>query len=103
MTLSPPDLARLPGGELAAEGLADAKAGRRSIPACLVWIGRPRLVRHGLLDPALAPQSAEPERELYRMLQAEPGDAYSRYNALLRRWTSFQRALDRMPSTPDAP
>jgi hypothetical protein len=37
---------------------------------------------------------AESERTLYRLLRREGGDAYPRYNALLRRLVSFERALD---------
>jgi hypothetical protein len=38
---------------------------------------------------------ADAELELYRMLCQAGGDAYSRYNALLRRLVSFEQALDR--------
>jgi hypothetical protein len=38
---------------------------------------------------------AEPERQLYRLLREEGGDAYSRYNALIRELVSFEQALDR--------
>ncbi|MCX6930149.1 MAG: hypothetical protein NT154_44095 [Verrucomicrobia bacterium] len=37
----------------------------------------------------------EPERQLYRLLRQEGGDAYSRYNALIRELVSFEQALDR--------
>jgi hypothetical protein len=42
----------------------------------------------------------EPERALYRLLQKEGGNAYGRYNALLRRLVSFEQALRRAPSQP---
>jgi hypothetical protein len=41
---------------------------------------------------------AEPELQLYRLLRREGGDAYSRYNALLRELISFEQALDRRTS-----
>ncbi len=40
------------------------------------------------------PGTLEPERQLYRLLLAQGGDAYSRYNSLLRELDSFHRALD---------
>jgi hypothetical protein len=86
-------LAGLPGAKLVAAGLADVAAGRATIGACLVHIARPRLTRAGLL-PMEAARMTEPERELYRLLRAEGGDAYSRYNALLRELISFENALD---------
>jgi hypothetical protein len=104
-------LAGLPAEALIRRGLADARAGLASIPACLVQIGRPRLCRAGLLSAAAAPASVEPELQLYHLLSREPGDAYSRYNALLRELASFESALDhrlslapapRLPSCPSA-
>ena len=77
------------------EGLADFQSGRRSVPACLVGMALPRLRRIGLIPrtgPSLVP---EPELELYRLLRCQAGDAYSRYNALVRELVSFEQALDR--------
>jgi hypothetical protein len=88
-------LVSLPGEALVRAGLADLAAGRRSAAACLVEIARPRLTQAGLVSPQALPPSPEPERELYRLLRAEGGDAYSRYNALLRELVSFELALDR--------
>jgi hypothetical protein len=84
----------LPGEALVREGLADCQAGRRTIPACLVAIARPRLTRSGLLPPATISFLPEPEFQLYRLLCDQGGDAYSRYNALLRELVSFEFALD---------
>lgn len=84
----------LPGEALVRSGLADLTSGRRTIHASLVAIARPRLAGAGLLGPTNATND-EPERELYRQLQEEGGDAYSRYNALLRELASFEVALDR--------
>ena len=75
-------------------GLADAAAGRVTIPACLVWIALPRLARAGLLSDGHLPAIKEPELTLYRLLRGEGDDAFGRYNSLLRRLVSFERALD---------
>ena len=83
----------LPGEALVREGLADLEAGRRTIPACLVSMASPRLQRAGILSPAIA-LVADPELELYRLLRQVGGDAYSRYNSLLRELISFEQALD---------
>jgi hypothetical protein len=40
-------------------------------------------------------QFSEVELELYDLLKREGGDAYSRFNALLRELISFENALDR--------
>ena len=88
-------LTGLPGEKLVREGLADAQAGRCTIPACLVAIGRPRLQCAGLLRPGLPTLQPDAELQLYRLLRQSGGDAYSRYNALLRELVSFEQALDR--------
>lgn len=85
----------LPGEALVREGLADLASGRRTKAACLVQIARPRLMRAGLVRETATSSSGEPERDLYRLLRREGGDAYSRYNALLRELVSFESALDR--------
>ena len=93
--MAPNDLlSGLPGEELVREGLADLAAGRCITAACLVSIGSPRLCQAGLVVPDAPAPPAEPERELYRLLRHAGGDAYSRYNALLRRLVSFEQALD---------
>jgi hypothetical protein len=92
----PPDdiITGLPGEGLVREGLADREAGRATVAACLVEMARPRLERAGLLTDGLTVLS-EPELSLYRLLRQQPGDAYSRYNALVRELVSFEQALDR--------
>jgi hypothetical protein len=85
-------LDHLPGGDLIAEGLADLEAGVESIPALLVAIGAPRLRGLGLVIPATTDQ---PEIQLYRLLASEHADAaHGRYNALIRRLVSFERAAE---------
>lgn len=90
------DLMRgLPGEKLVRQGLADFQAGRSTIPACLVRIARPRLSRAGLMPETAPGQFSEAELQLYELLKLEGGDAYSRYNALVRELVSFENALDR--------
>jgi hypothetical protein len=85
----------LPGEELVRQGLADFQSGLCTISACLVLIARPRLSRAGLMPQAAPGQFSEAELQLYDLLKHQPGDAYSRYNALLRELVSFENALDR--------
>jgi hypothetical protein len=84
----------LPGEALVREGLADYEAGRFTIAACLIAMARPRLVGAGLIPTAAALGMMEPESQLYRLLRGQSGDAYSRYNALIRELVSFEYALD---------
>jgi hypothetical protein len=87
-------IAGLPGEALVRQGLADLLAGETTVAAYLVMIARPRLIRAGLLDQRDPTRFAEPELEMYRLLRKEGGDAYSRYNSLLRELVSFENALD---------
>ncbi len=80
-----------PGGDLIAAGLADLERGVESLPALLVSIGAPRLAALGVPVPRPLPDA---ERRLYERLQRDdPDAAHSRYNALVRRLVSFERAL----------
>ncbi|MGH8016859.1 MAG: hypothetical protein ACREIA_00995 [Opitutaceae bacterium] len=96
---APPDTSRFerfPGWEIVAAGLADIAAGRTTPSACAVWIAYPRLRRAGLVDGRYDTRRLDAaELELYRLLRSEGGDAYSRYNAFLRRLIRFEHALDR--------
>lgn len=81
----------LPGADLVGKGMADLKAGRESIESLLVAIGAPRLRQLGLQVPHV-PSGAE--HRLYALLgDAGLESAHSRYNALVRRLVSFERAL----------
>jgi hypothetical protein len=83
----------LPGADLVEEGLADLRRGVESIPALLVLIGAPRLRSCGVDVPERSIE--RPEHRLYARLAAEdPDAAHSRYNALIRRLVSFERALE---------
>ena len=82
----------LPGGDLVAKGLEDLARSAVTIEALLVSIGAPRLQARGVLA---APPLADAEHRLYEHLAREDQDsAHSRYNALLRRLTSFESALE---------
>ena len=85
----------LPGEDLVRQGLSDLQSGRSTVPACLVAMARPRLERAGLVRRIITDPVPEPELELYRLLRGQGGDAYSRYNALVRELVSFEQALDR--------
>jgi hypothetical protein len=81
---------QLPGDELVAKGISDLARGVESQESLLVSIGAPRLRRLGLELPEPFPA---PEHRLYELLRSEHGDAaHSRYNALVRRLVSFERA-----------
>lgn len=81
----------LPGGDLIERGLADLEAGSETPYSLLISIGEPRLRSLGFDMPRGLPS---PERRLYLLLAADdPDSAHSRYNALLRRLVSFERAL----------
>jgi hypothetical protein len=83
--------ADLPGVDLIEQGLADLAAGVETTAALLVAIGAPRLRLLGLDVPA-GPEN--PEHRLYHLLAREDQDsAHGRYNALVRRLVSFERAL----------
>jgi hypothetical protein len=84
--------ANLPGADLIAEGLEDLGHGRETIAALLVSIGAPRLRRLGF---EVADPLPDPELRLYSLLAAtNPASAHGRYNALVRRLVSFERAAE---------
>lgn len=84
----------LPGESLVRAGLADARAGRATIPAYLVGIAKPRMLRYGLLPSIPQELVTDAESKLYELLRRSGGDAYSQYNSLLRELVSFENALD---------
>ncbi|MBI4729435.1 MAG: hypothetical protein HY775_08035 [Acidobacteria bacterium] len=84
--------ARYPGDDLIRDGMEDLRRGAESVPALLVSIGAPRLRRMGLDLPPVIPF---PEIRLYELLRRQdPDSAHSRYNALIRRLVSFERAVE---------
>jgi hypothetical protein len=82
----------LPGADLIERGLADLERGTDSVEALLVSIGASRLRALGF---AIERPLRDPERRLYDRLAVEDSDsAHSRYNALIRRLVSFERAAE---------
>jgi hypothetical protein len=87
------DFHALPGADLIREGLSDLAAGRPTAAALLVLVGAERLRRGGIQVPVS--EVGNPEHALYELLAGEDADsAHSRYNALIRRLVSFERALE---------
>ena len=73
-------------------GLADLERGVESVEALLVSVGAPRLKALGFEIPS---PLASPEHRLYELLaRGDPDAAHSRYNALIRRLVSFERAAE---------
>ena len=84
--------AKLPGLELIERGIADLARGEESIESLLASIGAHRLE---LLGYELEAPILSPEHRLYDLLAADdPDAAHSRYNALIRRLVSFERAAE---------
>ena len=87
------DYRALPGSDLVRGGIEDLSAGIESPPALLVAIGSPRLRRMGV--PVPEHPFTSPELRLYRHLSGDnPDAAHGRYNALIRRLVSFERAAE---------
>lgn len=85
-------LEKLPGGDLVQKGLRDLERGEETVEALLVSIAAPRLRASRVAVPAPLPA---PEHRLYEKLaRVDPDSAHSRYNALLRRLTGFESALE---------
>lgn len=81
----------LPGADLIEAGLKDLARSVESVPALLVAIGAPRLRQLGM---AIPETPRDPEHRLYALLaRDDPDSAHSRYNALIRRLVSYERAL----------
>jgi hypothetical protein len=82
----------MPGADLVETGLADLERGVESVEALLVSIGAPRLAGLGI---AVHSPHPSPEKGLYELLRREdPDAAHSRYNALVARLVSFERAAE---------
>jgi hypothetical protein len=81
----------LPGADLVEQGLADLRNGVESVESLVVSVGAPRLAALGL---DVSPPLDDAEHRLYGLLSAaDPDSAHGRYNALIRRLVSFERAL----------
>ena len=85
--------AAYPGADLIEAGLRDLAQGLDSVPALLLLVGAPRLRRLGV--PVPLREVVDPEHRLYAALAADdPDSAHSRYNALVRRLVSYERAAE---------
>ncbi len=81
----------LPGEDLVQAGLADLERRRVTVASLLVSIGAPRLAALGVRVPDPLDR---PEHRLYAMLrESDAAGAHGRYNALVRRLVSYERAL----------
>ena len=81
----------LPGNEWIQTGIRDLAFEKLTLAALLVSIGAPRLRTLGIAVPD--PIINDAEHRLYQELYLLHGDAaHSRYNALIRRLVSFERA-----------
>jgi hypothetical protein len=90
---TPDQIRTLPGGERMLEGLQDWHAGRTTIASCLVAIAFGKFRNAGLVEGE--PPFRKPKLVLYDLLRQQGGNAYGRYNSLLRELVSFGRALVR--------
>ena len=82
----------LPGADLVEQGIRDLSVERESVEALLVSIAAPRL---SALGRALPPTLPDAELRLYELLAREDEDsAHGRYNALVRRLVSYERAAE---------
>jgi hypothetical protein len=96
-------LQQLPGAELVLRGIADLIQNEETEYSLLVRIGSSRLRAAGLKVPTQPELHELPEHLLYRRLsQVYNNEAHSRYNAMIRRLVSFERALEllRLEATP---
>ncbi len=83
----------LPAEEMIECGAQDLRDGRETIAALVVAVGAPRLRRLGIELPDNLPEN--PEHRLYAALAKDGSDsAHSRYNALIRRLVSYERAAE---------
>lgn len=93
-------LADLPGSDVVLAGLdalRELGRGERdqlTVEALLVAVGARRLRAAGLAVPCVTPWPEQPELALYQTIAEDQADAHARYNALLRRLVSFERALE---------
>lgn len=88
-------MASLPATDLIEAGIRDLREQRETIASLLVSIGAPKLRSLGVNIPEIPGAFASnPEHRLYDLLANEnPDSAHSKYNALIRKLVSFQRAI----------
>lgn len=82
-----------PGQDIVERGINDLRTGVETVDSLLVLIGAPRLRRLGFDVPNGV--VASPEHRLYQLLQRSHANAaHSKYNSLIRRLVSFERASE---------
>jgi len=82
----------LPGAELVEQGLSDLRERRESIASLLVSVGATRLAAAGY---DVVHPFDDADHRLYELLSRDdPDSAHGRYNALIRRLVSFERAAE---------
>ena len=82
----------LPGEDIVSAGIEALSRGQETEESLLVSIGAARLRRAGI---SLRDPLPSPESRLYELLRRSgPDSAHSRYNALIRRLVSFERAIE---------
>ncbi|MGH2986281.1 MAG: hypothetical protein ACRDLO_06305 [Solirubrobacterales bacterium] len=87
-------LGSLPGAEIVVTGIADLEAGRDTVDADAVLMAATRLRAAGVDVPS-ADNDDPAAHRLYAKLSGEdPRNAHSRYNAIVRRVTSFASAVE---------
>ena len=82
-----------PGQDIIDRGMADLLAGNETVESLLVLIGAPRLRRLGIDVPVSTIESPE-HRLYYRLRETHHDGAHSKYNSLIRRLVSFERASE---------
>ena len=94
----------LPGADLVSAGIEALRRGEPTMEALLVMVGTRRMRAAGLNIPPGLPLEGYPEHALYLAIAAtHSDDAHSRYNALVRRLVSFERALEARSSRKGLP
>ena len=94
----------LPGAALVGAGIEALDRGELTVEALLVAVGRRRLRAAGLTVPEPPPIGRSAEIALYEALGSRhPRDAHARYNGLIRRLVSFERALEAWRSRKSSP
>lgn len=84
----------LPGSDLVRDGISDLETGRISECALLLQVAGPRLRALGLRVPRLDLPLPYEHRLYEHLEETVAGDAYSRYNSLLRRMASYCSAAE---------
>ena len=95
--------ADLPGAALVAAGIEALKRGEATVEALLVSVGSSRMRAAGLDIPSPPPLAHTPKLNSISPSETNTrGMPTPRYNALIRRLVSFERALERRMSTPES-